>query len=194
MALFDLRNKSRLFLDIFKITTMLLVRPVQKYKGCTGSIRSIYAHPTEPFVASCGIDRFVMVHNVETRKVVNKVSTDSTFFNYQFFRFIARHVWAVCCCAPKTRLCPKKQKTRVTRKWSRKKLLSSLKTNSLLCWLLFVVVSVELINKEFYVNWVCCDWVVYIRVRVILVCTWSYQRSNLQRIYLINFIYTNITV
>ncbi|KAI6175466.1 WD repeat-containing protein 74 [Aphelenchoides bicaudatus] len=58
MSLFDLRNK---------------IRPIQKYKGFAGSIRSIHAHPTEPFVAACGVDRFVMVHNVDTRKTVNKI-------------------------------------------------------------------------------------------------------------------------
>ncbi|CAI4225021.1 unnamed protein product [Auanema sp. JU1783] len=58
MALFDLRSR---------------VNPVYKYKGQAGSIRSISAHETEPYVASCGIDRFVRVHEVNTRKLEYKI-------------------------------------------------------------------------------------------------------------------------
>jgi len=58
LALFDLRSK---------------IRPIQKYRGFAGSIRSIYAHPTEPFMASCGVDRFLLVHNIENRRTLNKI-------------------------------------------------------------------------------------------------------------------------
>ncbi|VDM53612.1 unnamed protein product [Angiostrongylus costaricensis] len=58
MGLFDLRSK---------------VHPVCKYKGQAGAIRSIDAHPTAPYVASCGIDRFVRVHDIDTRKLAHKV-------------------------------------------------------------------------------------------------------------------------
>ncbi|KHJ91629.1 hypothetical protein OESDEN_08501, partial [Oesophagostomum dentatum] len=44
-----------------------------KYKGQAGAIRSIDAHPTEPYVATCGIDRFVRVHDIDTRKLAHKV-------------------------------------------------------------------------------------------------------------------------
>lgn len=58
MGLFDLRSK---------------VHPVCKYKGQAGAIRSIDAHPTAPYVASCGIDRFVRVHDIDTRKLAHKI-------------------------------------------------------------------------------------------------------------------------
>ncbi|CAJ0587304.1 unnamed protein product, partial [Mesorhabditis spiculigera] len=46
---------------------------VCKYKGQAGAIRSIYGHPTLPYVASCGIDRFTRIHDSTTRKLVSKV-------------------------------------------------------------------------------------------------------------------------
>uniref|UniRef100_A0A914VBV8 WD repeat-containing protein 74 n=1 Tax=Plectus sambesii TaxID=2011161 RepID=A0A914VBV8_9BILA len=58
MALFDLRNKARM---------------VHKFKGFAGALRSIDAHPTAPYVASCGIDRFVRVHNINTKELVKKI-------------------------------------------------------------------------------------------------------------------------
>uniref|UniRef100_A0A1I7ZDA8 WD_REPEATS_REGION domain-containing protein n=1 Tax=Steinernema glaseri TaxID=37863 RepID=A0A1I7ZDA8_9BILA len=44
-----------------------------KYRGFAGSIRCIDAHPTAPYAVSCGIDRFVILHDIETRKIVKKV-------------------------------------------------------------------------------------------------------------------------
>ncbi|VDK46557.1 unnamed protein product [Cylicostephanus goldi] len=58
MGLFDLRSK---------------IHPVCKYKGQAGAIRSIDAHPTAPYVATCGIDRFVRVHDIDTKKLAHKV-------------------------------------------------------------------------------------------------------------------------
>ncbi|WKY12758.1 hypothetical protein Q1695_003952 [Nippostrongylus brasiliensis] len=58
MGLFDLRSK---------------IHPVCKYKGQAGAIRSIDAHPTAPYVATCGIDRFLRVHDIDTRKLAHKV-------------------------------------------------------------------------------------------------------------------------
>ncbi|KAI6206684.1 WD repeat-containing protein 74 [Aphelenchoides besseyi] len=58
LALFDLRGK---------------IRPLQKFHGFAGSIRSIHAHPTEPTFASCGIDRFLCVHNIQTHQMVKKI-------------------------------------------------------------------------------------------------------------------------
>ncbi|KAK6041605.1 WD domain, G-beta repeat protein [Cooperia oncophora] len=50
----------------------MLVHPVCKYKGQAGAIRSIDAHPSAPYVATCGIDRFVRVHDIDTRKLAHK--------------------------------------------------------------------------------------------------------------------------
>ncbi|KAF1755408.1 hypothetical protein GCK72_021977 [Caenorhabditis remanei] len=58
MGLFDLRSK---------------VHPMCKFKGQAGSIRSISGHPTMPLAASVGIDRFLRVHDLQTRKMVHKI-------------------------------------------------------------------------------------------------------------------------
>ncbi|XP_069501264.1 WD repeat-containing protein 74 [Ambystoma mexicanum] len=42
-------------------------------KGFAGSIRSIQCHPSMPLVASCGLDRFLRVHNIEDKKLQHKV-------------------------------------------------------------------------------------------------------------------------
>lgn len=52
---------------------MFLVNLACKYKGFVGAIRSIDAHPTKPIFVSCGIDRFVIAHDLNTRKVLKKV-------------------------------------------------------------------------------------------------------------------------
>ncbi|KAI6227794.1 WD repeat-containing protein 74 [Aphelenchoides fujianensis] len=58
LGLFDLRNK---------------MRPVQKYRGFAGFVRAIAAHPTAPLVASVGIDRFLVVHELDSRRVLKKI-------------------------------------------------------------------------------------------------------------------------
>ncbi len=37
-------------------------------KGAIGSVRSLALHPTEPLLASVGLDRFVRVHSTTSRK------------------------------------------------------------------------------------------------------------------------------
>ncbi|XP_014670024.1 PREDICTED: WD repeat-containing protein 74-like [Priapulus caudatus] len=59
MALVDLRHTGRV---------------VQQYKGAiAGSLRCVHCHPTEPLVASCGLDRFLRIHDVNTKKLLHKV-------------------------------------------------------------------------------------------------------------------------
>eukprot|EP00042_Codosiga_hollandica_P043559 m.414025 g.414025 ORF g.414025 m.414025 type:complete len:303 (+) comp56586_c0_seq1:53-961(+) len=48
------------------------MKQVGGYKGAAASCRSLQAHPSLPFIASCGLDRFVRVHNSLTRKPVVK--------------------------------------------------------------------------------------------------------------------------
>ncbi|XP_054714984.1 WD repeat-containing protein 74-like [Uloborus diversus] len=57
MALLDLRKK-------------LLVHA---FKGFAGSIRCVYCHPTLPLVASCGLDRFLRIHDLEKHKLLKKI-------------------------------------------------------------------------------------------------------------------------
>lgn len=57
-ALLDLRNKKCL----------------GKYKGGAGAIRGLQIHPTLPVVVSCGLDRYVRIHDMNTRLITQKVS------------------------------------------------------------------------------------------------------------------------
>ncbi|KAJ8384595.1 hypothetical protein AAFF_G00200320 [Aldrovandia affinis] len=42
-------------------------------KGLAGSVRGLQCHPSLPLVASCGLDRFLRIHNLEDRKLQHKV-------------------------------------------------------------------------------------------------------------------------
>ncbi|GIY58627.1 WD repeat-containing protein 74 [Caerostris extrusa] len=69
MALIDLRKK-------------LLVHV---FKGFAGSIRCIQCHPTLPLVASCGLDRFLRIHDLNEHKLLKKIYL-KTRLNYLLFR------------------------------------------------------------------------------------------------------------
>ncbi|CEF66507.1 WD40 repeat and WD40/YVTN repeat-like-containing domain and WD40-repeat-containing domain-containing protein [Strongyloides ratti] len=56
MGLFDLRTQ----------------RLVHKYKGASGSIRSIVAHPYLPYVVSAGLDRFVRLHDMKKHVLIKR--------------------------------------------------------------------------------------------------------------------------
>lgn len=45
---------------------------VNLFKGFSGGITDIQCHPTAPFIVSCGVDRYVHVHNIESREHVHK--------------------------------------------------------------------------------------------------------------------------
>ncbi|KAF7238594.1 WD repeat-containing protein 74 [Varanus komodoensis] len=42
-------------------------------KGFAGSVRAIQCHPALPLVASCGLDRFLRIHNLEHKRLEQKV-------------------------------------------------------------------------------------------------------------------------
>ncbi|XP_064621391.1 WD repeat-containing protein 74-like isoform X2 [Lineus longissimus] len=42
------------------------------FKGFAGGIRSIECHPTLPLIASCGLDRFLRIHDLNTKKLLHK--------------------------------------------------------------------------------------------------------------------------
>nr|XP_005988851.2 PREDICTED: WD repeat-containing protein 74 isoform X2 [Latimeria chalumnae] len=48
-------------------------RLVKCLKGFAGSIRSIQCHASLPLVASCGLDRFLRIHNIEDKQLQHKV-------------------------------------------------------------------------------------------------------------------------
>ncbi|KAL3984808.1 WD domain G-beta repeat family protein [Acanthocheilonema viteae] len=58
IGLFDLRNKMHM---------------VCKYKGCTGCISGIDAHQSAEYIASCSLDRFVRLHELNSKKLVKKI-------------------------------------------------------------------------------------------------------------------------
>lgn len=43
------------------------------YKSFSGSVNDIQCHKTEPLVASCGLDKFLRIHHVDTRQLVDKI-------------------------------------------------------------------------------------------------------------------------
>ena len=45
---------------------------VQLYKGFSGGITDIQCHSFEPVVVSCGIDRYVRIHDIESKALLNK--------------------------------------------------------------------------------------------------------------------------
>lgn len=42
-------------------------------KGLAGGVRALQCHPSQPLVASCGLDRFLRIHSLEDRTLQNKV-------------------------------------------------------------------------------------------------------------------------
>ncbi|KAM9456077.1 WD repeat-containing protein 74 isoform 2-T2 [Clarias gariepinus] len=42
-------------------------------KGMAGSVRGLQCHPSLPLVASCGLDRFLRIHNLNDRTLMHKV-------------------------------------------------------------------------------------------------------------------------
>ncbi|XP_053133664.1 WD repeat-containing protein 74 [Hemicordylus capensis] len=48
-------------------------RLVKRLKGFAGSVRAIQCHPVLPLVASCGLDRFLRVHNLQQKRLEHKV-------------------------------------------------------------------------------------------------------------------------
>ncbi|EEC09555.1 WD-repeat protein, putative [Ixodes scapularis] len=57
VALLDLRRKGM----------------VHVFKGMAGSVRSVVCHPTLPLVASCGLDRFFRLHDLQTHMLLSKM-------------------------------------------------------------------------------------------------------------------------
>lgn len=55
------------------LDTRYNMRPVGVLRGQCGSVRSLEVHPTLPMVASVGLDRFLRVHDLHTRKLLKQV-------------------------------------------------------------------------------------------------------------------------
>jgi len=48
-------------------------RTAQNYKGFVGAVRDIACHPSEPYIVSVGLDRFLRVHHRTTKQLLLKV-------------------------------------------------------------------------------------------------------------------------
>ncbi|KAM4721583.1 WD repeat-containing protein 74 [Rhinophrynus dorsalis] len=48
-------------------------RLLRSLKGSAGSLRSIQCHTSMPLVASCGLDRFLRIHNLTDKELLHKV-------------------------------------------------------------------------------------------------------------------------
>lgn len=48
-------------------------RTAQNYKGFSGAVRDIACHPSEPYIVSVGLDRFLRVHHKTTKQLLVKV-------------------------------------------------------------------------------------------------------------------------
>lgn len=46
---------------------------LQLLKGAAGSVRSLAIHPTAPLIASAGLDRFLRIHDLRSRKSVARI-------------------------------------------------------------------------------------------------------------------------
>jgi hypothetical protein len=46
---------------------------VQHYKGAVGSLKSIVCHKTEPYIVSVGLDRHLLVHDLNSKALLQKV-------------------------------------------------------------------------------------------------------------------------
>lgn len=51
---------------------------VHCFKGFSGSIRDVKCHDSLPYVVSCGLDRFLRIHDLNTKEILHKVYLKST--------------------------------------------------------------------------------------------------------------------
>uniref|UniRef100_A0A2R5LJX0 Uncharacterized protein n=1 Tax=Ornithodoros turicata TaxID=34597 RepID=A0A2R5LJX0_9ACAR len=55
------------------LVDLRLKRMIHVFRGFAGSTRDVVCHPTLPIVASCGLDRFLRVHDLHSRTLVTKM-------------------------------------------------------------------------------------------------------------------------
>lgn len=58
---------------VYKLDVRKNFMEIGKYKGCTGSVRDVKFHPSEPWLFTCGLDRYLRVFDVESRSLKAKV-------------------------------------------------------------------------------------------------------------------------
>lgn len=72
------------------LTSLPGLRHSGRFRGVSGSVRSISCHPTEPLISVVGLDRFLRVFDINTRFLHSKVhslfSCPQTFLKTVFFQ------------------------------------------------------------------------------------------------------------
>ncbi|KAF7637889.1 hypothetical protein Mgra_00002594 [Meloidogyne graminicola] len=68
-----LAGNSRGELGLFDFRSSSTNRLVAKYKGFSGAIKSIDASNNQPNFLSCGVDRFAILHNLDTKQILKKI-------------------------------------------------------------------------------------------------------------------------
>lgn len=68
------------------ILISILGKELGSLKGVAGAVRSIQIHPTQPFVATAGLDRFVRIYNYEKRSLAHKVS-DKAIYHLNLYSY-----------------------------------------------------------------------------------------------------------
>lgn len=56
------------------LNVSLIGREIGRFKGFEGAVKSIECHPTESLLASVGLGRHLVVHDISTTKQIAKVS------------------------------------------------------------------------------------------------------------------------
>jgi len=59
--------------EVASFDTRMFKHVLKGYKGCNGSVRYLENHPTLPYLFSCGLDRYLRVHDEESRILKKKI-------------------------------------------------------------------------------------------------------------------------
>ncbi|KAL3103326.1 hypothetical protein niasHS_002512 [Heterodera schachtii] len=66
-------GNSRGEVGLFDLRSSVKSRLLCKFKGFAGAVRHIDASPSHPQILSCGIDRFAIVHDLISHKILRKI-------------------------------------------------------------------------------------------------------------------------
>lgn len=58
-------------IDLRKLGTVL-----NTYKGFTGGVTGVICSTTNPYIASVSLDRYLRIHNIDTKEILKSVSFD----------------------------------------------------------------------------------------------------------------------
>lgn len=70
ILIYDLSSGVLNFVDVYE---PYVGSVVQRYKGAEGGIRAVACHPNEDIVVSCGLDRYLRIHDINNKQLIHKV-------------------------------------------------------------------------------------------------------------------------